>query len=92
MARIILNYLIPLLLPMLMYFLWVLVIRKKLKPSSDPQAGITRLGIFWAAVAGVIIMLISIITVAFMGGAPPGKGQYESPRLENGKIVPPKMN
>ena len=91
MIRILLNYLIPFLLPLLLYFFWVLVLRRRFKGLSGSKMGVTSAGIFSSVLVGLVLMAITIVVIAFSGGAPPGQGKYESPRLQEGKIIPPKM-
>ncbi|MBI2979209.1 MAG: hypothetical protein HYY38_10410, partial [Rhodospirillales bacterium] len=44
--------------------------------------------LFWCALGGFALMMAALVTTALMTGAPPGS-QYQPPRLEGGKVVPP---
>ena len=92
MARIILNYLLPLLLPIFLYLVWIYILRQRSKRTKSEAPSIGSIGIFSSIVTGILLMMLSIIVVAILGGSPPGKGDYQSPRYENGKIIPPKLN
>jgi len=92
MVRIVLSYILPLILPMAIYLGWVWVIRHRSRARGDEIPEIKNSGIFWSILAGVILMFAGLSILAVTGGAPPGKGNYQSPRLENGKIVPPEFN
>jgi len=92
MARILLNYVLPLILPMVLYLGWMWAVRHRSKARGDEIPTIKRAGIFWSIVAGFALMWAGLAYVAINSGAPPGEGTYQSPRLEDGKIVPPKFN
>lgn len=40
-------------------------------------------------VAGLVLMLGLLAWIAVTSGEAPGEGGYQSPRFEDGKIVPP---
>ena len=82
MLRILLQYLLPLLLPFLVYVAYVALAR-------GAHAGLarrTRPG-RTSPVAGVVLMAISLITWGLMSGAPP-EAVYVPPRFEDGRVVP----
>lgn len=92
MARILLSYVLPLILPMALYLGWMWVVRHRSKARGDELPEVKSAGIFWSIVAGIILMFAGLSILAVTGGAPPGEGNYQSPRLENGKVVPPKLD
>jgi heme/copper-type cytochrome/quinol oxidase subunit 2 len=92
MARLIISYILPLVLPMALYFCWMWVIRHRSRSRGDEIPEIKNSSIFWSAIAGIILMFIGLGILAASGGVPPGEGFYQSPRLENGKIIPPKFD
>ena len=91
MARIVMSYILPLILPMAIYLGWVWVIRHRSRARGDEIPEIKNSSIFWSIVAGVILMFAGLSVLAVTGGAPPGDGTYQSPRFENGKVIPPKL-
>jgi len=92
MARIVLSYLLPLILPMAIYLGWMWVARHRSRARGDEIPEIKNSGIFWSIVVGVILMLAGLSFLAVSTGAPPGDGTYQSPRFENGQIIPPKFD
>jgi len=92
MARILVSYIIPLILPMAIYLGWVWIIRHRAKARGDEVPEIKNANIFWSAIIGVILMFTGLGILAISGGNPPGEGNYQSPRFENGKLVPPKLD
>jgi hypothetical protein len=92
MARIVLSYILPLILPMALYLGWMWVLRHRSKARGDEVPEVKSSSIFWSFIAGVILMFVGLSILAVSGGAPPGEGNYQSPRFENGKVVPPKLD
>ena len=43
-------------------------------------------------VVGFFLMMIALATFAIIAGEKPGSGKYQAPRMENGRIAPPKFN
>jgi len=90
MTRIFLTYILPLVLPSLIYVLWIWNARRTHDPDSeDDLPGLRRGPLFWSLVSGFLLMITGMITIALMSGDPPDSGTYQSPRLEDGKILPP---
>ncbi len=90
MVRIFFTYVFPLLLPTLVYMAWVKYARHKHDDDSDDDPPALRRGpLFWSLVTGFVFMLAGLTVIALTSGVPPGSGVYQSPRLEDGKVVPP---
>jgi hypothetical protein len=90
MTRIFLTYILPLVLPSLIYVLWIWNARRTHDPDSeDDLPGLRRGPLFWSLVSGFLLMIAGLITIALLSGDPPDSGTYQSPRLEDGKILPP---
>ena len=90
MTRIFFTYILPLALPSLIYVLWIWNARRTHDPDSeDDLPGLRRGPLFWSLVSGFLLMITGLITIALMSGDPPDSGTYQSPRLEDGKILPP---
>ncbi len=84
MSRILLHYLLPLLLPILLYFLWIWVARLKNTDGTPPE---WRDGPwFWLIAAGCGLMIGGLVLTAFLGDK--GEGVYQPPHVEDGKVVP----
>ena len=83
MLRVLLQYLLPLLLPFLVYAAYVALAQGRMPDwlgLSERQ---------WIALSGtgVALMVISLVTWSLLSGAPPGE-TYVPPRFEDGRIVP----
>jgi hypothetical protein len=81
MLRFVFQYLLPLLLPFLVYLAWVAL-------SRGPAPGWLRAAPWpHLAGAGVLLLAVSLIAWSLLSGAPP-EADYVPPHLENGEIVP----
>jgi len=89
MSRIILNYALPLLTPLVLYLAWVYILRHRSKARGDELPTVKNGAIFWSIVTGFALMIASLVIIALTSGELPGTGEYVSPRLEDGKIIPP---
>ena len=81
MGRILLQYLLPLLLPFLVYFAYIAIAR-----GGTPR---WLEGVPWPhlAGAGVLLMALSLISWSLLSGAPTDE-VYLPPHVEDGEIVP----
>ncbi len=90
MTRIFFTYVLPLVLPAAIYIIWVWRARRNHDHDSDDALPELRKGpLFWSLVAGFVLMSVGLVSIALTSGDPPDSGVYQSPRLEDGKIVPP---
>ena len=72
MTRIFLTYILPLVLPSLIYVLWIWNARRTHDPDSeDDLPGLRRGPLFWSLVSGFLLMITGLITIALMSGDPP---------------------
>lgn len=78
MIRILLTYIVPLLLPAVIYFLWLKYTAGRASPREMPWP--------WLVGAGLFLALVVFIGLVLLGGEP--GGDYVPPHLENGEIVP----
>lgn len=84
MTRIFLTYILPLLLPTLVYFAWAWLMRHKTGKGKDWwQEGPW----FWLTIAGFGVLVVVLAITAATGGGKPGQ-EYIPPRMEDGRIVP----
>ncbi|NQV99121.1 MAG: hypothetical protein HQ483_05460 [Rhodospirillales bacterium] len=91
MSRIVLTYLIPLVLPTAIYLGWMWLLRHRSKASGNEVPEVKSVSLFVSIIIGVILMLAGLTYIAATGGALPGEGYYEAPRLEDGRITQPKF-
>ncbi len=92
MIKIFFTYILPLVLPTVLYVLWVWSDRRKhkLNPSVEKELPkLRRAYLFWSLATGMIMMIFALIAIALMTGAPPNSGTYQSPRLEDGEVIAP---
>lgn len=82
-------YLFPLLLPIALYAAWIWYARKRQEKTggAEPLEPVS-VPVFWALVAGFVLLVGSLVWLAFSQGEKPGTGEYRSPSFEGGKIVP----
>ena len=79
MLRILLQYLLPLVLPFLAYLIYARLAHKTGGLGDAPLIGL--------AVAGVVLMAVSLATWTLLTGSDPG-GTYVPARFEDGQLVP----
>ena len=80
MLRILLQYLLPLLLPFLVYLAYVALTRGRASWLEDAPW-------LYLAAAGVALMAASLLTWGLMSGAP-ADHVYVPPRFEDGRVIP----
>lgn len=86
MSRALLQYLLPLILPTVLYLAWALLVRDS--DSGRKLTAIVRDGPwFWLIVAGVVLAGASLVFTALVGGGDID-GTYIPPRWEGGRVVP----
>ncbi len=91
MTRMLLNFILPLALPTLIYLGWMWFLRHRSHSRGDEIPQIKSNSVFIAILLGVLLMFAGLAYVAVIGGAPPGEGSYVTPRLEGGEITEPQF-
>lgn len=81
MLRILLQYLVPLLLPFLVYGAYVYLTRGRTPAWMDETPWLVL------AAVGVGLMAVSLVGWGLMSGAP-AESIYLPPRFEDGRVVP----
>lgn len=90
MIRIFILYILPILLPSLMYFGWIAFVHKN-EGEAPGKSDMLREGPWFRLIfAGLGLMMIGLVLSAIMGGMSP-EGQYQPPYTKDGKIVPGRM-
>jgi hypothetical protein len=82
MSRAVLMTLLPLLLPLAIYFAWRVVYGNERLPEWARTVPWISLGII-----GLVLVALTLGTWRLMNGAPPGS-EYVSPHYEDGRFVP----
>lgn len=83
MLRILVEVLLPLLLPTALYLAWVWLSRWLGRVGSRRQA----VPWLWLMVAGALL-LVALLTVVTVGFGTAERGVYVPPRLVKGRIIP----
>ena len=81
--RIFLHIFLPLLLPIILYAIWAKIDSKR-KGKGLPSWEDGHW--FWVLIVGFILAACSLIYISTMGNDI--NSQYQSPRIENGNIIP----
>ncbi len=84
MARVFITIVLPLLVPTVLYLLWVGAFGLSHEGGATPWAAMPWL---WLAVAGVAL-LATVLFVVTVGFGTQQQGVYVAPRWQNGAIVP----
>ncbi len=89
MIRIFLIYVLPLIVPTLLYVLWRLwqIKRGAGTVEGDMRSVLRRAPWVKLAAIGTGLLVVVIVIAALTGGAPPHQ-TYTPPHMENGRIVP----
>ncbi len=87
MSRLLLQYLLPLLLPAAVYIGWVWLANRTGKGRADGSMGLQEGPWFWLVTAGLALMVAGLVFTALMGQGQI-EGTYEPPRFEGGRVVP----
>lgn len=87
MSRVLLQYLLPLLLPTILYLAWWWAFGRRQVHGGDQAAELTDGPWYWLIIGGVLLMAGGLIYTALTSGEAPG-GRYVAPHLEDGRVVP----
>jgi hypothetical protein len=87
MTRIVLQYVLPLLLPMLVFVGWIALTRRPRETTNDMLARMQDGPWFWLVAAGFVLMLTGLTVLVLGQGSDPG-GTYHPPRYEGGRVAP----
>ncbi len=81
MIRILLQVVVPILLPFVVYFAYVYFVRRR---RPDVEVVVPW---HWLGAASVVLVVLTLGAIVMFGGEEPGQ-TYVPPRTEDGKIVP----
>lgn len=83
MTRVFFMYIIPIILPSILFFFWAKFIQKDaVLARTTPW--------FSLLIAGLTLMVLGLAITAITSGTAPG-GKYNAPYLKNGEIIPGQM-
>ena len=80
---------LPLLAPFIVYFIWRATVRRReLADAEGRKMGPWEdMPWIWLISAGTALVALSLVLTAVLSGGDPF-GEYQTPRFEDGKIVP----
>lgn len=91
MLRILLTILLPVVLPLLAYYLYAKHFRPQTSPSAPPEvleaAARRDRVVAWSLLAIGVVAVIGLFALGFSRGVPPGT-KLISPQYQDGRIVP----
>ena len=88
MRRLLLNYLLPIVLPFAVYGIWLAFTRYKARTSGhDGMPEWRDTPWTWLMVAGAVLVAAGFASLAFIGGSPIDQ-KYIPPKCIDGVIVP----
>jgi len=95
MFRIIITYIVPLILPTVMFFIWSAWVQRKIKREhANSEEAIEAFEIstpwFRLILTGLGLMIVGLLLSVLLGPKNPPDSVYQAPRIENGKIMPGK--
>jgi uncharacterized membrane protein len=82
MTRIALTIVVPLIVPSVLYLVWVCATGR-----WTVSAGLTVLPWPWLVASGLVLTVLTLIAVSVHYGNSP-QGAYVPPRIEGGRVVP----
>lgn len=86
MSRVLLQYLLPLLLPTIIWLVWYFAVGYR-QSAGGRDLRLAHGPWFWLFLGGVGLLSLSLIYTALTRGYDPS-GTYEAPHLEDGRVVP----
>lgn len=87
MARVVLEYLLPFLLPTALYALWLVWQRRNAATAGTAVPAWQEGPWFWLVMAGAALVLAAIVASILLSAHTP-KGKYVPPVLKDGVVVP----
>lgn len=85
MTRVLLQYLLPLILPTLLYLGWAWLGQRR--TAGGPVERLQEGPWFWLVLTGVALMAAVLVATALMSGVEPGT-RIVPPKYEDGRIIP----
>ena len=90
MFRLFFTYLLPLIIPALLYLVWNWLQLRRALAGKRPEPPPSFADMPWLimAGAGVSLLMVTLLALAlFADGSPPGS-TYIPPHMEDGKLIP----
>ncbi len=90
MIRILLTFVVPLLLPFLLYAVWGWLKRRQAAARGETPPELTGPPVLWLGASGLLLVGLVLAGLSLQRGQGT-VGSYAPPHVENGKIVPGRM-
>lgn len=87
MARILFQVIFPIVLPALLYALWMTAERRRADAEGAEKRSWSSAPWIWLLALGVLFAGVIAVAVALLGGDPAG-GVYVPPELRDGRVIP----
>ena len=87
MGRLLLQVVFPILLPALLYALWLAAERRRLEAAGAAGSRWAEAPWIWLLALGVFFAGVIAVSVAFLGGDSI-EGQYVPPQIKDGVVIP----
>ena len=87
MVRILLTYVVPLVMPLVGWYVWQRFIRRTPQPGAEHKLGLRDAPWHWLSIAGVLLVAATLGSIALFTGGEPGE-VYQPPQVIDGKVVP----
>ncbi len=90
MSRILLHYVLPLILPLLLYCIWLGIHRRRRQAAGAPLPegwGLRDAPWTWLFITGIALLGASLVSLALLGSSPP-ESKYVPHSIVDGEIVP----
>ena len=90
MSRILLHYVLPLILPLLLYCIWLGIHRRRRQAAGAPLPegwGLRDAPWTWLFIIGIALLGASLVSLALLGSSPP-ESKYVPSSIVDGEIVP----
>ena len=82
-----LTKILPLLLPVVIYFIWLRYSRRKSLATGADMPGLREAPWIWMIAAALGVLVLGVIFLQLTTGEEPG-GVYVPPHVEDGRVVP----
>jgi hypothetical protein len=91
MSRVVLQYVLPLLLPTLAFLGWLALTRKAGETRAETMARVHDGPWYWLVISGFVLMAGGLVYLGVGQGDPPPGSVYVPPHVEDGRVIPGRM-
>ncbi len=78
----------PVLLPLIIYLLWLYFVRRRARKKGDLLPQFRDGSIFWLLMSSLLIAVLCFLFLAFSVDRDVNKGSYQPPHMEDKKLIP----